>query len=279
MFGALGRWIKAFGYLITGQLDAARRVLDTNPYVMRAKYDEILKDKTSRIHQYKQAVAGLIAQQESKMEKVKTLSGEVNRLENMKAGALAKAKQRVEKLQASGKATEEIQTDEEYKKCQAAFKDFSSTLAEKQARIDELEKDVNDYGKRIGDHKVQLQSLLRDLDKLKAEQADAVAELITSKEEKELADTIAGIAEDGTSAELQRMRTLRQEVKAEARVSRELAGTDTRAQEAEFMEYAKVSETNSEFDALIGLASSKETAAPAPESKDKIVEGPSKLPE
>ena len=30
MFSALGRWIKSI-YLLTGRIDAARRVLDTNP--------------------------------------------------------------------------------------------------------------------------------------------------------------------------------------------------------------------------------------------------------
>ena len=39
MFGAIGRWLKAFGYLVTGQIDAAREVLDQNPHVIRAKYD------------------------------------------------------------------------------------------------------------------------------------------------------------------------------------------------------------------------------------------------
>ena len=275
MFRALGRWIKAVGYLLTGQIDAARRTLDTNPHVMRAKYDEILREKTSRIHQYKQAVAGLIAQQENKMQKVKTLTDEVGRLENLRAGALAKAKQKVVELQKAGKTTEQIQHDEDYLRCQAAYKDFSSTLAEKQSRIEELEADVGDYGKRIGDHKVQLQSLLRELDKLRAEQADAVAEVITSREEKELADTLSGIAKDGTAEELQRMRQLRQEVKAEARISRELAGTDTKVQEAEFMEFARSSQSDSEFDALIGLAATVEKPAAAAPVQEK----PAALPE
>ena len=275
MFRALGRWIKAVGYLLTGQIDAARRTLDTNPHVMRAKYDEILREKTSRIHQYKQAVAGLIAQQENKMQKVKTLTDEVGRLENLRAGALAKAKQKVVELQQAGKTTEQIQHDEDYLRCQAAYKDFSSTLAEKQSRIEELEGDVGDYGKRIGDHKVQLQSLLRELDKLRAEQADAVAEVITSREEKELADTLSGIAKDGTAEELQRMRQLRQEVKAEARISRELAGTDTKVQEAEFMEFARSSQSDSEFDALIGLAATVEKPAAAAPVQEK----PAALPE
>ena len=64
------------------------------------------------------------------------------------------------------------------------------------------------------------------------------------------------------------MRQLRQEVKAEARISRELAGTDTRTQEAEFLEYARESEGSNEFDALIGLADAADAASPVPEADD-----------
>jgi phage shock protein A len=158
---------------------------------------------------------------------------------------------------------EEIKANEDYLKCLTAFNDFSSTLAEKQARIAEIEEDVQDYSKRIGEHKVQLQALLREVDKLKAESADAIAEVITAKEEKEIADALAGIAKDSTAEELQRLRQLRSEVKAEARISKELAGTDTRAQENEFLEYARKTAASSEFDALIGLAKSAETAQAA----------------
>ena len=40
---------------------------------------------------------------------------------------------------------------------------------EKLARIQELEADIAGYGEKISGHKIQLQQLLRDLDKLKAE--------------------------------------------------------------------------------------------------------------
>ncbi len=267
MFKALARWLKAIGYLLTGQLDSARRTLDTNPHVVRAKYDAIVQEKTGRIQQYKQAVAGLIAQQENKIAKVKALTGEVKKLEDLKAGAMAKAKQRVSTLQAAGRSKEDIQHDEDYMKCLTAFNDFSSTLAEKQARIDELEADVSDYGNRIKEHKVQLQQLVREIDKIKAESTDAVADIITARQEKEIADAFSGIAEDGTEKELQRMRELRQEVKAEARVSQELAGTDTRAQEADFLEYARKSTASNEFDALVGLSADADKTAQEPEAK------------
>lgn len=269
MFRAIGRWIKAVGYLLTGQVDSARRVLDTNPHVIRAKYDEIVREKISRIQQYKQAVAGLIAQEEAKTAKIKQLSEEVANLERLKAGALAKAKQTVAKLQSAGKSKEAIHADENYKKCLAAYNDFSSTLAEKQERIEELENNVADYKKTIGEHKVQLQQLLREVEKVRSEAADTVAEVISAKQEKEIADTIAGIAEDGTAEELQSLRKMRQEVKAEARVAKEMAGADTKAQENEFLEYARTSESTSEFDSLIGLAESAESVDKPKESEGK----------
>jgi len=277
MFRAIGRWLKALGYLLTGRIDSARRALDTNPHVVRAKYDEIIRDKISRIQQYKQAVAGLIAQQENKMAKVKGLTDDMKKLERLKAGALAKAKQSVEALKKAGKSTDEVQSDADYMKCQSAFSDFTSTLVEKQDRITELEADIQNYGKRIDEHKVQLQHLLRDIENIKVEAADAVADVITAKQEKEIGDTLAGIAQDGTAGELQRLRQLRQEMKAEAKISKELSGIESQAQEAEFLEYARSSSADSEFDALVGLAS--EHDAPATEDAPKEAEGGAKLPE
>lgn len=277
MFKAIGRWIKAVGYLLTGQIDSARRVLDTNPHVIKAKYDAIVEDKIERIHQYKQAVAGLIAQEEKKLSKIKQLTSEVENLERLKAGALAKAKQTVEQLKVTGVSEEAIHDDENYKKCLTAYKDFNSTLSEKQERISELEADIEGYKNNISDHKIQLQQLLRDVEKVKAEAADTVADVITAKQEKELAETFAGIAKDGTAEELQNLREMRQELKAEAKITKELAGTDTKSQEAEFLEYARQSESTSEFDALIGLAS--EIPAPKETNKEKEDKDSSALPE
>lgn len=269
MFGALVRWFKAVGYLLTGQIDSARRVIDTNPHVVRAKYDQIVRDKVSQIHVYKQAVASLIAQQENKIAIVQRLTEDVQQLERLRSGALAKAKQTVEQLQKAGKTKEDIHSSEDYKKCLAAYNDFSSTLAEKQSRITEAEGDIESYRKNIADHKVQLQQLLRDVEKVRAEASDAVADIITAKQEKDIADTLSGIAKDGSAEELQRLRQLRQEVRAEARISKEMAGTDTKAQEAEFLEYARRSAASNEFDALLGLAEKAEATAKTVPSAEK----------
>ena len=272
MFGAIGRWFKAVWYKLTGAMDQARRGLDTDPHVMRAKFDEIIKDKVNQIHTYKQAVATLIAQQEKKMAKVKSLTNEVQKLENLKAGALAMAKQAVAKLQGEGKTNEVVHADPNYKKCLTAYNDFAATLTEKQDHIKDLEGDIGEYDGSIANHKINLQQLQRDIEKLKSEAADAVADVITSKEETELADMINGISKDGMAKELQNLRDLRHEMRAEARVSREMAGTDSKVQEAEFLEYARSNTATDEFDALLGMAEGTEgaeTAASEPEQLEK----------
>ncbi|MEO0459479.1 MAG: hypothetical protein AAF219_01460 [Myxococcota bacterium] len=271
MFRAIGRYFRAVGYYITGNVDKARMALQTDPNVIRATYAEVVREKSGRIREYRRAVAGLVTQEEKKKHQVETLSSEVEKLEALKTGALAKAKKRAEELKKAGKSVEEIHHDEEYLKCRTAFADFSSTLNEKQARIEELEGDIGDYGDKIKKHKIQMQSLLRDLEKIKTEADEAVADMVTAKEEKEIADMLTGISEDGTAQQLSEMRELRSKAKAEARIATELAGTDTRAQEAEFLEYARTSESSSEFDALIGLAEEVETASgeAVSESKDK----------
>jgi len=272
MFGAIGRWFKAVWYKITGQIDQARRGLDTDPHVMRAKFDDIIKSKVNQIHTYKQAVATLIAQQEKKMAKVKSLTEAVQKLENLKAGALAMAKQAVAKLQGEGKTKEELHADPDYKKCLTAYNDFAATLTEKQDHIKDLENDIGEYDGSIANHKINLQQLQRDIEKLKSEAADAVADVITSKEETELADMINGISKDGMAKELQNMRDLRHEMRAEARVSREMAGTDSKAQEAQFLEYARSNTASDEFDTLLGMAEGTEgaeTSASEPEEVEK----------
>jgi len=272
----MGRYLRAFGYLITGRIDSARKELSSNPYVIQATYDRIVQEKTSRINQYKTAVAQMIAQEEKKLATVRTLTEETKRLEQLKEGAAGKAKSVVDKLKGQGVSMEEIKKNEEYLKCLGAFNDFSTTLKEKYDRIAELENDIKQLQDNLGNHKVQMQQLLRDLEKLKEEAAATVADVITAKEEEEISNILAGISEDRSSKELQDMRDLRQESKAKARVSRELAGTDTKRQEAEFLDYANKSASSDEFDKLIGLAAEADKPS-AEQTESQRVE--TRLPE
>ncbi len=271
MFRAIGRYFRALGYMLVGKIDAARMTLSSHPDVVRATYDNVVRDKQQRIRQYKDAVAAMIAQEEKKRAELKRQSEEVARFSKLKEGAAAMARKVVQRL---GGDIEAVKQDPEYLKCQASFKDFTTTLTEKEARIAELEGDIKTLTDSVAGHKVQLQSLLREIEKVKQEKHEAVADMITAKEEKELADMITGISEDRSSQELQELRDLRQKAKASARISREMAGLDTKRAEEEFLEYAATSTSDNEFDALIGLTKEgQDRDEEEPPEKTRIPEG------
>jgi chromosome segregation ATPase len=269
MFRAIGRYFRAIGYLLTGKVDSARKTLSVNPNVVRATYDNVIEEKTKRIHQYKDAVGAMIAQEEKKKSTLKRITEEVTKLQKLRDGAAAMARKVVERHQGN---TESVKSDPEYLKCQAAYKDFSSTLAEKEAHCVELEEDLTTIEQTVSGHKTQLQSLLRDLEKIKQEKHEAVADLITATEEKEIADMVAGISQDRTSEELQELRDIRDEAKATARISREMSGLDVKRSEEAFLDFATKSAADSEFDALIGLTQEAEAPAEEPADKTRIPE-------
>lgn len=263
MFKAIGKYVRAVFYLVTFRIDKASETLRMNPGVISANYDRIIEEKRSRINQYKDAISAMIAQEENKKNKVKQLTEETERLEKLKAGAAAKARQVAAKYNGDAEAT---RNDPEYQKCQTAFRDFSSTLSEKQARIAELEADLEQLMQNVNSHKLQIQTQLRDLEKLGEEKHDAVATVLSAREERQIADLMTGLSEDRTSEELRELRELRQKASANARVSRELAGLDTKQAEAEFLDFAVNSQANDEFDSLIGLTENKESEGNGPEA-------------
>jgi len=268
MFSAVSKYIRAVWYLMTFRVDRASETLRMNPGVISANYDRILKEKKDRLNQYKDAIAAMVAQEETKKQKLRSLNEEIDRLQNLKSGAAAKAKQIAAKYNGDAVATK---NDPEFARCQTAFQDFSSTLNEKQERASELEGDLEILVKNVSGHQTQIQSLMRDLEKLKEEKHDAVAQVLSAREEEQIADMMTGLSNDRTSEELRELRELRQKVGAKARVSRELAGLDTKRAEADFMEFAKSSVADNEFDALIGLAAAS-TKEDAPRSDARLPE-------
>ena len=268
MFKAVGKYFRAVWYLMTFRVNKASETLRMNPGVISANYDRVIEEKRNRLNQYKDAVSAMIAQEESKKEKLRNVTEEIEKLEKLRAGAAAKAKNLVEKYNGDVNA---VKNDADYIKCQSAFKDFSSTLAEKQQRANEIDEDLKQLVANVSGHKTQIQSLMRELDKLKEEKHDAVADVLSASEEKQIADMMTGLSNDRTSEELRELREMRQKASAGARISRELAGMDTKRAEAEFLEYAQTSEADDEFDALIGL-SKKEAAEPQQQQDVQIPE-------
>ncbi len=266
MANGFTRFFKAFWYTLTGRAHEQADRLMENPEAVRGAYEDIIGDKQGNIQRYKQAIGQLIALVEQKKNSLKRLTDDIEKLEKMKTGAIAKAKSTAADLQQTGTPDEEIKQHPEYVRCVTSYNDFHSTLEEKNARVAELEQDIERAQGDIESHKLQITSLHKDLDKIKTEQSEAVADLITAREQEDIADMLSGISTDGTSAELSRMREIREKAKGRAVVAQELAGTDSRAEEEEFLAAASTTAASDEFDSLIFGAQQTDTPAQTDEA-------------
>ena len=278
MANGFTRFFKAIWYTLTGRAhESADRMME-NPEAVRGAYEDIISDKKGNIQRYKQAIGQLIALVEQKRTAVKNLTDEVERLEELKAGAIAKAQQTAAELQGQGLAQEEIKVHAEYTRCVTAYQDFNSNLQEKTDRITELEGEIEGAQADVESHKLQITNLHRDLDKIKSEQSEAVADLITAREQEEIADMLSGISMDGTSAELTRMREIREKAKGRSKVAQELAGTDSKSEEEEFLTAARASATSDEFDTLIFGAQQTDAKTETETEAKKQTDSDSELP-
>lgn len=277
MANGFTRFFRAIWYTLTGRAHEQADKLMENPEAVRGAFERIISDKMDNIQQYKQAIAQLIALVEKKKTSLKGLTEDVEKLEKLKTGAIQKAKATAAELQQQGVADEEIKQNAEYVKCVTAYQDFNSTLEEKNARITELEVDIEDSQDKIDAHKNQISQIHRDLDKIKEEQSETVGDLIIAKQQEEIADLMSGISTDGTSEELSRMREIREKAKGRSIVAQELAGTDTRAEEEEFLAAAQSTAASDEFDSLI-FGAQQTDAPPATDDTVEKKESDSELP-
>ena len=277
MANGFTRFFKGIWYTLSGKAHESADKMMENPEAVRGAYEDIINDKKGNIQRYKAAIGQLIALVEQKRSTVKSLTDEVERLEELKSGAIAKAQQTAAQLQGDGLSEAEIKVHGEYTRCVTAYQDFNSNLTEKTGRITELENEIEGAQGDIESHKLQITSLHRDLDKIKSEQSEAVADLITAREQEEIADMLSGISMDGTSAELTRMREIREKAKARSTVAQELAGTDSKSEEEEFLTAARSSATNDEFDALI-FGAQQTDAKTETETPKKTTDSDSELP-
>lgn len=261
------RYLRALLYFLTGRLSKAREVLMTNEYVMAATYDKSIEKQENNFNSLKDAVAKILRIKIDKEQQFKNLTKEVERLSNVKLGAGNKAKQLAAKMQAEGKSAEDIKNNPEIIKCQGAFNDASSSLKDMESRLSGLDADIKNYDQQVAQYKSQLQNYQRGVENLRNEKSEAIADTVASKQIDEINSVLAGISTSTEDKDLADARRARQEMKAKAQISGELAGNNAKIAEDEYLKYADTAHSNSEFDNLLGLDAPAVVAEPLAASK------------
>jgi hypothetical protein len=245
------RYFRALWYFVTGRFSAAADALQSNKYVMQATYDAAISRGADRFTTVRDAVAKLMSIEQTRVEEIKKLGVDAERLNKVKSGAQVASQRRINDLRSQGKAKEEIVQDPAFLKHQAAFKDASSSLEHLEERIADKEKDLKERQEQIAQYKIELQRMQRQQQTLKEEKHEALADVAIAQQMQGVNDVLAGIAEDRTDKDLAAVRDARQAAKAKARISAELTGNDAQRAESEYLNLAAKTEADRELDALL----------------------------
>lgn len=256
------RYLRALWYYCTGRVDAARRVLSKNPYVVRSTYDNAIEKAKKNIGELSNAYGQLTAQGAQKSARLKELNEEYNKVQAIKTGAVNKAKEIKNTLVAQGNTEESVKTNPEYIQCLKTYQDYDARSLEVSNQVKQLEVELQEHQKRSEEFKNSLMIQKRNIEKLKSEKEETVADIIMADEEKKLNQMLAGVSTDSSDKDLEEMRELRQTIKAEAKVSRELAGTEVKSVENDYLKYANNEKISIDFNNLVGLGSQEVTKLP-----------------
>jgi len=274
IFSAIGRLLRTFGFKTSGKIDEVNRNVAKDPSVVKAKYDEVIRNTANDITKYIDAVGGLKTQREMTFRQLKQETENVVKLEAQKAGAIKTAQKIAAQYGNSEEAIKQNQKDWlEYNKCKNFHRDFNTTANEKKKRIDDLTVRVKEADDTITTHMTQLISLRREFDKLKMEQSEAVARLISATQQRAINDKLSNLSSGNNHAnDLNEMREMIAEAEAGAKVSGEIAGTDTAASIAQFEAAAAEAIANDEFANLVGIKAIPVPFAALPDKSASVLD-------
>ena len=209
-FGSLRRFLSSLFGLAEGKTERATDALvSSSADSIRAQFRKTREDWTRDYTQMREAVADLIRIREMKMDEVKRLNRDSDELEQKMEGAIALFKKT---------------PDERYRQ---AFGQLANQNEVAEKRIAELLVEIDEQQKAIERYKSKLMDQQRQIEVLGKEEAETVADIVSSQKIRELNDRLSGISVDSQSKNLEAIRTARQKAKSVAKLSSELSGSET----------------------------------------------------
>jgi len=268
MFRAIFKLFSGFVYLITGGLvNLEKYLFKGNTTVMAAKYDSIIATKTKRQEELLQAIENLVTINAQKEQTVRTKTEQIAKLRQSQLGAKNKA----QKL-AEGLTKEAAEKNIDYVKARASYTDYATTIAEKEKQCADAEADVKARTELVQKYKLEFTSLQRELEKLKSEKHESIAEVTAAKEAAAANKQLLGLSEDHSAETLRELREQRDQYKASVAVSADLAGLSAKLEDEEYASYAEKDEAENEFDAAMGFADKVESKPVEESEKAKLPE-------
>ena len=233
MIRSVIRFVTTLGGLLSNRVDEGTDALATSPAGVKAAFRQARERWTGQYHEVRDAVSQLLMVMEQRRAEIKKLEQEQEQLETKKRGAVEKYK-----------ATRE----ERY---QSAFQEYHGRLAVIDGRLVELNHEVEEMQGQIERYKVRLTEMQQQIQNLDRQEAEAIADIVSSKQIVALNDRMTHLGTSLQDENLQAIERARQKLKAKARLSDELAGTDAAVLDREVLAAGLSSDAMSEFNKML----------------------------
>jgi chromosome segregation ATPase len=255
MFRSIVRFITTLGGLLSTKIDEETDSIATTPSGISSAYRSARNSWTRQYQEVRDAVSQLMMVMEQKSADIKRIEKEQQELEIKKRGAVEKFRQ----------------TREE--KYQTLFQDMHNKLGENDQRLLTLNAEVKDLQGQVANYKKRLLEMDAQIKDLDRKEAEAIADIVSSKQIVELNDRMANLGTSLQDENLQAIERTRQRLKARAKLSDELAGTDRSALEAEVMAAGMTDNAMDEFNKMLADSElkSKERGEGAGPQVDRVM--------
>jgi phage shock protein A len=209
-------------------------LVSSSPEAIRATYATAIDDAKRRYKEMEKAVALLAAQRQKTEMTLKDLANEEAELNSKLEGSLV--------------AAESDPTDFSHKEAGTRYLTRIQEIDEKQAK---LAGELDSQSARVEEYKTKLRTFMDEINKLKREQGEMVAEYISAQQVVQLEDRLKGLGESAVDESLVAIREKVSTLQARAQISAEMRGATVTTQDQTYERLGKEREVSSKFDDLL----------------------------
>jgi chromosome segregation ATPase len=187
---------------------ATDQLLVSSPEAVRNQFRKTREDWTKDYNEMKSSVAQLVQIRDDKLGEIKKLHSLIEELDLKMHGAINLYKE-----------SQNEALKEEYGK-------LAYTKEEAVTKIKAVADEVAEQEQAITTFKNRLSSLKNDIENLKKEEAETIADIVSSKKVNELNSKMQGLSKNHQDKNLEAIRVARKQIKSEAKLGSELSGLD-----------------------------------------------------
>lgn len=241
-FGKL--WARIRGIFI----QAGDDLVSSSPEAIRSTYASAIDEAKRRYKEMERAVALLANEREKTETSLKNMEAEKTELQRKLEGALS--------------AAESNPDDSTHR--EAGIR-YISRIKEIEGRQTGLSSDLDTQKGRVEEYKTRLRSFSDEIEKLRKEQGQMVAEFISNQQLIQLEDRLRGLGESAVDASVVAIREKVSGMRSEAKIAAEMRGTTLAHQDAEYEKIGAEKEAASRFDELLKTRASVKAGVPEKE--------------